>query len=392
MMKTIRYPLPELYHDYLGIPYDEEVVPFPNFGSVLIQHRRYIPDAPAFSWFQKKSYSFFDWTSCVRTLSGQLLKAGLNSRTPVIVERVTKPEMILLFHALMDAGIPAVVISGEEPFHNFPEDLTPVAIDGYVSQKFPVKIVTDIPFPQSLLSQVPLINDPVEIPYVRLDYPAVYARVQNVWAEYSQYNILSAAQSVGKEFSFFRAGRVSFSKTITDLSDWLIAVITPCYYGSEVRFDEPFRVEDTENILKEKKIQVVITDIEPDQIIISDVNPNDSLRDAAFICIAKDNKLSRRKLPYPWRELWTDDRCSGNGYIFNGLEARMCKAMDFQIFPEQNHNNSGQLILAGHSLPNALFLPDNNEQDIFLKKYFLTPMKVRVPDNNPPDFILLEDQ
>lgn len=393
MKKTVRYPVTEMYHQFLGIPYDEEVVPFPNFGTVLIQHRRYLPDKPAFSWFQKESYTFYQWSSCVRSLSGQLTTAGLNGGTPVLVKCVAEPGSILLFHALLDAGIPAVVLSKEEQFVDFPLELKPIGIEGYISCKFPVNKISGIPFPQAILSQIPQIDDPLDIPYVRLDNPAVYKRVNNVWAEYSQYNILSASQSVGKELSLFREGRVSFSKTITDLSDWLMAVVTPFYYGSEIRFDEPFYLENTEKILKEKKCQVIIPDIDPKQIGETDKIPDDRLRDVTFLYIAKNHKISRLNLPYPWRELWIDDRCSGNGYIMNGQEGRMCKAMDFMIAEApRSHGEWGHLILSGHSLPNALFISEKNDVDSFFKQYFLTSLCVRKPTIPHTDFILLEDQ
>ncbi|HDT12505.1 MAG TPA: hypothetical protein ENO01_02490 [Candidatus Marinimicrobia bacterium] len=392
-MKTVRYTIPSEYHQYLGIPYDEEVVPFPNFGTVLIQHRRYLPDKRSFSWFQKESYTFFQWSSCVRALSRQLIESGLNGSTPVLVDREPKPESILLFHALLDAGIPAVIISKEEHLVDFPDDLFPVAIEGYMAVKFPVKKISGIQFSNLILSNIPHIDDPLEIPCVRLDYPAVYARVNNVWAEYSQYNILSASQSVGKELSLFREGRVSFSKTINDLSDWLLAVITPFYYGSEVRFDEPFHVANTEKILKEKECQVVVADIDPNQIVDRGNIRDDTLRDIAFLYVAKDDTLSRRNLPFPWRELWNDDRCSGNGYFFQGKEGRMCKAMDYQIEKISESNKEiGHLILSGHSLAQALFLPEKTAPVSFLKRYFLTSLYVRKTSNMPPDFILLDDQ
>jgi|GEM_PF-3572273 len=395
-MKTVRYPIPSVYHEFLGIPYDEEVVPFPNFGTVMIQHRRYLPDKTAFSWFKKESFTFYQWSSYVRALSDELIKTGLNSATPVLVERVLKPESVLLFHALLDGGIPAVVLSGEDQISDFPEDLTPVAIKGYISRMFSVKNISGIKPFHIILSQIPEVDEPLKIPYVRLDNPAVYARVNHVWAEYSQYNILSASQSVGKELSLFREGRVSISKKISDLSDWLFAVLTPFYYGSEVRFNEPFHEGDIEKIIKAKESQVVIPDIDPEQIRIPEAIPPDRLRDTAFLYIAKGNKVSKRKLPYPWRELWNDDRCSGNGYFINGLEARMCKAMDFQIEPGQkspdSQEKSGKLILSGHSLTNALFLPENTDRDLFLKRYFLTSLYIKHSLNIPPDFILLEDQ
>jgi hypothetical protein len=388
-MSATRILVPEAYHAYLGIPYDEEIVPFPNFGTVLIQHRRYLPDKPAFVWKNVSPFTYKEWSSGVRLLSDALKQAGLNVSSRVCLKPDLSPETLFLFHALLDGGIPAFFTADSESGSTLPLPGEVILPEEYVL-KGPGDISGSIySVVDSLLHTRPEAEDPFDVPYISLDHPALFLSVEEIWYEFTQYNLLSAAQSVGKELSLFREGETLFTKEISDSADWLFAALTSFYYGSTTRFDTGVDAQKAESLLKEKKIQVLVPDISKTGVFSLDLTTDDVLRDT--VILYRDSRTGRipKTLPYPWRYFWTAPVFAGNGFFISGRTGKCCKGMDFMV---SDSSDKGQLVLLGHSLPHAVWMKKTEQLEAVLKKHLETPFRVRCEDPQRRTFIVLDDQ
>jgi hypothetical protein len=394
-MTIIRVPIPDQYHRYLGIPYDEEIVPFPNFGTVMIQHRRYMPDKTAFTWDAEYSFTFREWSSCVRTLSEDLKFAGFTRNTPLLIKPDKTPESILLFHALLDGGIPVVPVFDSVSLDSFPSSLQLKKCEKLnhttpdIQQTFRLQRVREI------LHARPSVKEPLEIPYIRLDHPAVFFPFSDSWGEFCQYNLLSAAQSVGKELVLFREGDTLWTRDIHDLADWLFAALFSFYYGATTRFAGTFNPDETGKILKEKKIQTLIPDISRDEMYVGRANPEKILRDTVFLCRIVDSRTIPWNLPFPWRMYWTADHFSGNGVFLNDGKGICCKGLDFRIKELNNQDDlsgaEGQLQLTGHSFLHALWTKRSGQTETFIQNLITTPFRIRVDDPRRMHFIVLDE-
>ncbi|MDK2975719.1 MAG: hypothetical protein PWP06_194 [Candidatus Marinimicrobia bacterium] len=387
-MSMIRTLVPEKYHTYLGIPYDEEIVPFPNFGTVLIQHRRYLPDKPAFIWKDVPPFTFKEWGSGIRLLSDALKKEGLNVSSKVCLKPDLSPETIFLFHALLDGGIPAFFAANSDSASTFPLPGDVILPEEYIL-KGPTGTYESIhSVVHFLLHTRPEAENPFDIPYVSLDHPALFFSKEEIWYEFSQYNLLSAAQSVGKELSLFREGETLFAKQMTDPADWLFAALTTFYYGSTTRFDTDVDAQKAESILKEKKTQVLIPDISNTGVFSLDLTIGDVLRDTAVLY--RDSRTGKipETLSYPWRYFWTAPIFAGNGIFINGRTGSCCKGLDFKV---SDSPEGGRLLLLGHSIPHAIWMEKVENLEDILKNDLLTPFHVHCKDPQRRSFIVLDD-
>ncbi|HBY18183.1 MAG TPA: hypothetical protein DEH00_03330 [Candidatus Marinimicrobia bacterium] len=381
--------VPERYHTYLGIPYDEEIVPFPNFGTVLIQHRRYLPEKPVFIWKDVPPFTFKEWSSGVRLLSDALKQSGLNVSSRVCLKPDLRPETIFLFHALLDGGIPAFFPADSGTGSTFPlpgEVILPeeYILEGPGGTSGSIYSVVD-----SLLHTRPEAEDPFVIPYVSLDHPALFFSEEEIWYEFAQYNLLSAAQSVGKELSLFREGETLFAKQVKDPADWLFAALTSFYYGSTTRFDIDVNSQKAESILKEKKTQVLVPDISRTGIFSPNLTAGEVLRDTVILFRDSRTGIKPETLPYPWRYFWTAPVFAGNGFFISGRTGRCCKGLDFRV---PDSPEGGQLLMLGHSVPHAIWMEKTENVEDILKIHLQTPFRVHCDDPQRRTFIVLGDQ
>ena len=172
--------------DYLNIPYDEHIVPFPNFGSVILQHAREFPDKTA----------FFTPDHAISYL--QLLQYCISSEL-----KVDQHDLLTLF-AKLYKGIPFKL--------NF---------------KDPLDIRMNISI--NKFDNIDYFNPP----YVRLDDQAL---ILNEKYDFTQYNILVAAQAVGKAFKLFREGAAYCPAEIKSAADLVFGVLGPLYFGKSIYF------------------------------------------------------------------------------------------------------------------------------------------------------------
>ena len=170
---------------YLNIPYDEHIIPFPNFASVILQHAREFPDKIVFySAKQKITYS-------------QLLQYCIS------FDIRNDHKGILSLIAKLYNGI---------PFELKFED--PLSIENISLAE-----LQDIDF--------------FKPPYVRLDNKAITLNGQY---EFSQYNVLVAAQAVGNAFKLFREGAAYCPTELNAVSDLVFGVLAPLYFAKSIYF------------------------------------------------------------------------------------------------------------------------------------------------------------
>lgn len=172
-------------NEYLGVPFDEKLVPFPNFGSVLMQHAREFPDKIVFySAKQTVTYS-------------QLLQFC------ILFDVENDQKGLLSLIAKLYRGINSK-LNFDEPLH---------------IENISLNELQEIDF--------------FEPPYVRLDDKAI---ILNKKYEFSQYNVLVAAQAVGNAFKLFREGAAYCPPKIVSISDLLFGVLAPLYFGKTIHF------------------------------------------------------------------------------------------------------------------------------------------------------------
>ncbi|MEA2076675.1 MAG: hypothetical protein U9O95_01490 [Candidatus Marinimicrobia bacterium] len=181
---------------FLNIPYEEHIVPFPNFASVIMQHAREFPDKIA-----------MEFGSCKYTYS-ELLELCLSLDIPeetgeiiISMDRIENDLILLL--ALLIQGI------------SFKLDFTSSSSLEYKK-----------------LDRKKMEYHPFEPPYVRLDAPAFLLNNYS----FSQYNVLVAAQAVGNAFKLFRPGNAYCPLSFTSIADLTFGVLAPLYFAKSIHF------------------------------------------------------------------------------------------------------------------------------------------------------------
>lgn len=182
-------------HTFLDIPFEEHVVPFPNFAAVLMQHARKHPGKNALV-FSGTSFSYGDILNfCQKNIPG---------KSPFLftiqdAQQELLPMLVLLYH-----GIPFRLdfISGDSTL--LPE---------FESRN----------------------NINTDIPYVQPDQDAVI--LNGKWL-FSQYNLLAASQAVGRAFHLFRPGNACSLLPLTCMRDLLFGLLAPLYFGKSIYFDK----------------------------------------------------------------------------------------------------------------------------------------------------------
>ena len=189
--------------EFLDIPYAEHIVPFPNFASVLMQHAREFPDKIAIQ-FDNERFTYQELLqNCLSMEFEKDRNYDLGFRH--------KEEDLLRLLALLAQGIPFDL--------NFPRSGT------YLRET--KKIFREINI------------DYFDPPYVKLDDKAF---VLNGEYEFSQYNVLVAAQAVGNAFKLFREGAAYCDPGLLTISDLVFGVLAPLYFAKSIYFtnvDEP---------------------------------------------------------------------------------------------------------------------------------------------------------
>jgi hypothetical protein len=183
----------EKRHTFLDIPYEEHIVPFPNTAAMIMQHAREFPDRTVFR-FTDKDYSYGRLLELCRTFCPDQTHFELSFGN-------IESELILMI-CLLFWGIP-FELRFDGPPHPSPYHFSTTATD-------------------------------TEIPDVRLDSPAFTLDTRYC---FSQYNMLAAAQGLGRSFHLFRPGDACCVLPLKSLTDLLFAVLAPLYFAKSIRFD-----------------------------------------------------------------------------------------------------------------------------------------------------------
>ena len=182
-------------NEYLGVPIDEKIVPFPNFGSVLLQHAREFPDKIALQ-FKNRNYSY-------KALLEECLSLPLSDKIVQLSFMSIENDLIILLSCLC-LGIP-------------------FKLDFKGSSNL---ILKDLEKNEIQIKYF-------EPPYVRLDDKAF---ILNENYEFSQYNVLVASQAIGNAFKLFRDGAAYCPENISSITDLVFGVLGPLYFAKSIYF------------------------------------------------------------------------------------------------------------------------------------------------------------
>ena len=236
---------------FLDIPYDEHIVPFPNTASVLMQHAREFPNNPALC-FSNHSYTY-------ASLLQQCLHAEISTQNDIVLSMNDTENSILLMLILLVQGI---------PFHLNFSGSTSVSL-------------SDLQFRKTK-------NDNIVLPFVRLDDKAL---ILNNLYQFSQYNLLVAAQAVGNAFKLFRPGDAVCALPLSSIADITFGILAPLYFGKTIHFD----IKNPANAVLEGNAQYAWTkNIKPN---IS-YHENISMRDSSIVCLQSEQFLPVKNVYY----------------------------------------------------------------------------------------------
>lgn len=251
---------------FLDIPYKEHIVPFPNTAAVILQHARVFPEKIAFR-FKDRSCTYADILNNCLTF-----KVTANDR-PLLSFRDPEESLISLL-ALLYQGIPFDL--------NFQAECDRISAAFTEQHK----------------------KENRDIPFIRLDDEA--CRLNDKYL-FSQYNLLAAAQTLGRAFRLFRPGDACCALPIQSMSDLLFAVLAPFYYAKSILFDT---ANPAEEVLNAKAQYAWCREIFPAYL------PEDKklLRDAAMLFKTEKQNTS---LPAAYYLSLEDDSAAGLAVIRN---------------------------------------------------------------------------
>ena len=183
---------------FLDIPYEEHIIPFPNFASVLLQHARVFPAKPVFV-SDKVSMTYSELLEMSLTL-------GLPRDKRIHLSFNSLCDDLLILMALLYQGIP-----------------------------FSIDFKKESSIQLADLKNNDLQVNQFEPPYVRLDDEAFI--LNNEYC-FSQYNVMVAAQSVGNAFKLFREGAAYCPHHIHQISDLIFGILAPIYFAKTIHLSK----------------------------------------------------------------------------------------------------------------------------------------------------------
>ncbi len=271
-------------HEFQGIPYSEKIVVFPNFHTVVLQHLQLHPDKICFQDGENP-------------LTYRHLSEGIS--------------------ALMDSYEREGIKSGDRASLPFSGD---GASFTRLLAMWNMGIVVQIHFTDRPSSgAMPEPNGPAfeerPIPYLTLDRPAcrfespVFGPVH-----FSAYNILAAAQSLGRVFHLFRDGDTLVTAPPATLSDLMLSYIVPYFWGKTIHF-RPLREADPAAEFENGHVQYAYIPDMNDSLMdaVKHIHPEKLLRDAVLLTRGESSALP----DLSWiRAIRQDDHFFGMGPVF----------------------------------------------------------------------------
>jgi len=199
----------ETAHSFYGIPYREKTVPFPNFDTLIRQHAGMIPEQILLH-DGSESLSYGDLWSIIR---GSIAASRSSSVDKLQKFRITGTlvnyaELLILW---------SVGTALQFEFRN----------DEEVSESL---TLTDLS--SRRISE----NKEIPVPYITPD-KTLCRWTSPIFGDvnFSHYNIMAAAQSLGAALELHRPGEAVIPRCPASLSVLMLMFLAPLYYGKTIR-------------------------------------------------------------------------------------------------------------------------------------------------------------
>jgi len=355
----------DLLHSFNGIPYNEEVVPFPNFGAVVFQHNRELGGKlgltnELFNW------TFSDINNLILKFQTYFAELGIKKNDVIGLSLGNSPVEILMFFALMFKGIiiqPIFKEYSEEEveklFHNSEANFLFNINSNYKYKNLNSQII-DIIDNKKFVSEIEKyekIED--DLPFVNLKQPTLRMLLKNIGiVEFNQYNLLASAQSIGKTFHLFRPGNAIINHTIRNLTDFIYSVFAPFYYGKTVKVDERISNKNILELMSDGEVHYSYFGVNYDVNELQKIDYNfiNIIRDATVVINIANQKTSfklSKKLPIT--KVYGDDISCGVGIIFDENDNWKCMDNIELVKVDKDGNpvlqsQNGELAFRGHTM------------------------------------------
>ena len=366
-----------LLHSFNGIPYDEEVVPFPNFGAVIFQHKRALESKISLE-NESISLSFLEVNNLILKLQNYFDKIGISEKDIIGLSLGNDPIEILLLFALLFKGaiIQPIfsIYSKDETNELFDKSKAKIIFNLDLESKTNCEDSQEIKISntQEFLSKVEKYDGKEDVlPFIRLKHPALRIFRKEIGVmEFNQYNLLTAAQSIGKIFHLFRPGISILNHKVQDLTDFIYSIFAPFYYGKTIYINDKISNEIIFKKISDEKIHYSYlgTNFEKSKLIKSDYNFNNILRDATVVINVKNQELNfELSKQLPITKIFGDDFSCGVGLIFD--ENGNYKCMDnIEVSEKQN----GKLAFRGHTIFDKLITKKIDDCNFIKNGWFIS--------------------
>ena len=318
-------------HDFNGIPYIEKIVPFPNFHTVLLQHVQLNSERVIF-----KSDSL--------KITVRELKNAVDALTNIFLSRKMKPgdklEYIFTASILDYVYLLAFLDFGFRVKISFnSDDHGQSRIRKDNGESF------NLPNIRELLKLSVGSNNSSDIPFVTLDSPAIIYDIPDIGElTFTQYNIMAAAQSLGKVFSLFRPGDALLSVKTESITQLMHGFFTPYYWGKTLIFFD-YDLDKIMHAFKNKDLQYAYLPELKNGLRVNkgSLSSENLLRDAMIL--TEKNNINDYP-DYPFQFIDSSECFCGMGPIYNSPGFQLRKNVPGMEIIEKDN----KLFLRGHSL------------------------------------------
>lgn len=332
----------DVLHSFLGIPYIERTVPFPNWATVFLQHAHALPDTVALEWnsgavtYLQLYHWLMNTDEQVAGKPSFLWKPGENGQ-----------EILLLF-AMLFSGVPVTADFGNRVKMSLPE----------------------LPDIHSPLLKTMEPNYQL-LPYIRQTSPALIVSLPGLAdIQFTQYNLMCAAQSLGKTFNLFRPGNVVIHHALTNLSDLVLSLLAPLYFGKSIHFLPGKNPSGIISGILSGDIHYAYVPILPD--MQPDTPEEKILRDATLLCDLNQTPLKiLAQAPSFVKGIIPLDMMAGTGPVLDhSLTVEEVPASELAT------DTAGQLSIRGHSLFDS-FINSDSDWDQFKNGWIKIPFNTK---------------
>jgi hypothetical protein len=342
----------QLLHSFLGIPYSEKTVPFPNWWTVFRQHYDARPEQAALQ-DGNHSINYGKLLGLIERGFQLLSQRGIRKGDSVTWPwKGTLSDQLLLL-TLLAYGAP-VIFAPERAIPKMTAVLT-------LSDDDPLRHLETEP-----AAPIPEAAQSAKMsPYINLSDAALICRLaDDSEILFSQYNLLNAAQSLGKIFNLFRSGAALTPRLPLSVSELSLSLLAPIYFGKEIQI-EP---EIPTSAILEKICGGIVHFCylhQPEKLISTRYQTCKTLRDATLLLNLKNSE----EQPFPKnafiKGIFPLDEMAGVGPIIS-QDAIVLETPASELILKNT-----QLHIRGHSLFDAA-LPEKFRHNLF--KYQWIPV------------------